>query len=174
MTGLHTAILALALTGAGTDEPVLLDFSATWCGPCRQMVPVIDRLQAEGYPIKKLDYDRHRDLARQYGVDQIPCFVMTVDGQETGRVLGVVPAEQLEKMFSDARKQVRPKVLPEPRELPLHNVKKLGSQVDSLACPEGRRCPRAGISAQRACRSHQFRSVWLQRKGHVPRSPMQT
>lgn len=123
MTGLHTAILALALTGAGTDEPVLLDFSATWCGPCRQMVPVIDQLQAKGYAIKKLDYDKHRDLARRYGVDQIPCFVMTVDGEETGRVLGVVPAGQLEKMFSDARKLVQPKVLPEPRELPLHNVK---------------------------------------------------
>ena len=93
MTGLHTAILALALTGAGTgtDEPVLLDFSATWCGPCRQMDPVINGLIAKGYPVKKLDYDKHRDLARKYGVDQIPCFVMTVDGRETARVLGTVP-----------------------------------------------------------------------------------
>ena len=83
MTGLHTVVLALALTGAGTDEPVLLDFSAPWCGPCRQMDPVIDRLIANGYAVKKLDFDRDRELARKFGVDRIPCFVMTVGGRET-------------------------------------------------------------------------------------------
>ena len=135
MTGLHTAILALALTGAGTEEPVLLDFSATWCGPCRQMDPVISRLKAQGYPIKKLDFDRNRDLAQKYGVSQIPCFVMTIGGREVARELGVVPAEHLEKMFADARKSVRPKILPEPGELPLHNVANTNPEVSPIPLP---------------------------------------
>jgi S1-C subfamily serine protease len=122
MTGLHAAILALALTGAGTDEPVLLDFSTAGCMPCRQMEPVINRLIAKGYAIQKADYDQHRDLARRFGVSQFPCFVMTVGGRETARVLGVVPSEKLERMFSDARRLTRPQLLPEPAKLPLHNV----------------------------------------------------
>ena len=135
MTGLHTAILALALTGAGTDEPVLLDFSATWCGPCRQMNPVIDRLIAKGYPVKKLDYDKHRDLARKYGVDQIPCFVMTVDGRETARQLGVIPQQHLEKMFADARKLTRPRLLPEPGEPPIQYVKDANPKAMPISLP---------------------------------------
>ena len=139
MTGLHTAILALALTGAGTGtgtaEPVLLDFSATWCGPCRQMDPVINRLIAKGYPVKKLDYDKHRDLAKKYGVDQIPCFVMTVDGRETARLLGAVPSQQLEKMFTDARKLARPKLLPEPDGPPLHNIADSRPRTETIPLP---------------------------------------
>ncbi len=123
MTGLHTALLAFVLTGAttGSDEPVLLDFSATWCGPCRQMDPVINRLVARGYPVKKVDYDKNRDLAQKFGVDKIPCFVMTVGGRETARVLGVVPPEQLEQMFAEARTMTRPRLLPGPSDVPLQN-----------------------------------------------------
>lgn len=135
MTGLHTAILALALTGAGTDEPVLLDFSATWCGPCRQMNPVIDRLIAKGYPVKKLDYDKNRDLARKYGVDQIPCFVMTVDGRETARELGVIPQQYLEKMFADARKLARPKLLPGPGGPPIQYVNDANTKAMPISLP---------------------------------------
>jgi S1-C subfamily serine protease len=135
MTGLHTAILALALTGAGTDEPVLLDFSATWCGPCRQMDPVIDGLIAKGYPVRKLDYDKHRDLARKYGVDQIPCFVMTVDGRETARELGVVPSQYLEKMFADAQKLTRPRLLPEPGGQPIHNLNGVNPKAMPISLP---------------------------------------
>ena len=119
MTGLHTALLALVLTGAGTDEgPVLLDFSATWCGPCQAMVPTIDQLIAQGYPVRKLDYDRNRDLANRYGVTQVPCFIMTVGGRETARALGPHSVGQLQQMFDQARKLVPPKQLPEPGDTP--------------------------------------------------------
>jgi thiol-disulfide isomerase/thioredoxin len=145
MTGLHTAILALALTGAGagsgagtetgSDEPVLLDFSTRGCMPCRQMDPVIGRLIAKGYSIRKLDYDRNRDLARRYGVSRFPCFVMTVGGRETARVLGVVAPERLEEMFADARRLARPKLLPGPGDLPLHRIGSSNGEPQPIPLP---------------------------------------
>ena len=136
MTGLYTAILALALTGAGTgDGPVLLDFSATWCGPCRQMNPVVDQLIAKGYPVRKIDYDRHRDLAQKFGVDQIPCFVMTVGGRETARKLGPRTIAELEEMFADAQTLAPSRMLPEPGKLPLRNVSNSSPQAVPIPLP---------------------------------------
>ncbi len=138
MTGLHTAILALALTGAGTDEPVLLDFSTAGCLPCRQMEPVIDRLIAKGYAIQKISANQHPELAQRYGVSLFPCFVMTVAGRETDRVMGAVAPEKLERMFSDARRLARPRLLPEPGKLPLHNVANSSSTAQPIPLPRKR------------------------------------
>lgn len=118
MSGLHAAIVALALTGAGEEEPVLLDFSASWCRPCRSMEPVIDKLIAKGYRIRKLDFDRDREVARKYQVSKIPCFVMLVGGRETSRILGTTPIDRLEAMFAEARSQMPTAALPEPKRLP--------------------------------------------------------
>ncbi len=123
MTGLHTAILALTLAGAGTDDgPLLLDFSATWCSPCRQMEPVIGQLIAKGYPVRKLDFDRDRDLARKYGVEQIPCFIITVGGRAMTRTVGACTVADLEQMFAQAQQAVPPRLLPAPGEVPLRTI----------------------------------------------------
>lgn len=128
MIGLHAAILALALTGAEPNEPVLLDFSIAGCLPCRQMEPVIDGLIVKGYSIRKISANQQPDLAQKFGVSQFPCFVMTVGGRETARVLGAVASEHLERMFADAQTLAGPKPLPEPRTLPLQNAANLGAQ----------------------------------------------
>lgn len=123
MTGLHAALLALVLTGAGPEEgPVLLDFSATWCGPCQAMVPTIDQLIAQGYPVRKLDYDRNRDLANRFGVTEVPCFIMTVGGRETAKALGPRSIGQLQEMFDEAQKLAPPRQLPEPGGAPIRLV----------------------------------------------------
>jgi thiol-disulfide isomerase/thioredoxin len=96
MLSLHAAVL-LAACSAG--ETVLIDFSAEWCGPCRQMEPAVDRLAAMGYPVRKVNIDHEQALAAQYRVRSIPCFVLVVDGREAERTVGATSFEQLAAMF---------------------------------------------------------------------------
>ena len=86
MLSLHCVMACFALSGVGQTE--LLDFSATWCGPCRQMQPIVDSLAAQGHPVRKVDIDQDRALAQRFRVTAVPCFVMLVDGQEVDRVVG--------------------------------------------------------------------------------------
>lgn len=69
-------------------DGVLLDFSATWCGPCRQVAPIVEQMERQGLPVKKIDVDQQRQLANQFQVSGIPCFVLVVNGQEVQRLSG--------------------------------------------------------------------------------------
>lgn len=95
-----SALLTLALCGAG--ETVLLDFRADWCGPCRQMDPIVERLAAGGWPVKTVDIDAYPDLAARYRVQAIPCFVLLVDGREVERRTGACSTSDLTGMFRRA------------------------------------------------------------------------
>ena len=104
MVALDALALALVLSGAG--ETVLLEFSAAWCGPCRSVAPTVERLAAEGYPIRPVDVDREPQLARQYGVTGVPCFVLLVDGREADRLMGAASYDRLVQML--AAERIRP------------------------------------------------------------------
>lgn len=80
-------------------ETVLLDFTATWCGPCQQMSPIIDRLAEQGYPVRKVDVDQHRALAERFRIDAMPTFVLVVNGQEVMRQTGATSEAQLRRML---------------------------------------------------------------------------
>src|SRR6516164_2457716 len=93
------SLLVVSVLGMGGDlDGVVLDFTATWCGPCQQMSPIVSRLEREGYPIRKVDIDSNPELARRFNVTRIPALVLVVDGVEQKRLQGVVSENELKAL----------------------------------------------------------------------------
>ena len=82
-----------------SETPVLVDFWATWCGPCRMQGPIIDALAADGYNVGKLDVDENPDIARRYNVMSIPTLILFKNGEEVQRFVGVQTKEKLASLF---------------------------------------------------------------------------
>ncbi len=84
------------------DRPALVDFSASWCGPCRQLEPVIDELADEyagTVTVAKVDLDESQEIAMKYGVQAVPTLLFFRDGEVVDRIIGVRPkGEIVEKM----------------------------------------------------------------------------
>ena len=101
---LTQASFASTLEEAG-DKPVLVDFFAEWCGPCKMAAPIIDGL-ADEYAgkavIAKVDVDANRDLAAKYGVMSIPTVMVFKKGEEVAKQVGFAGKEGYEKMITEA------------------------------------------------------------------------
>ena len=81
-----------------SDKPVLVDFLADWCGPCKMMAPVVEQLaeELEGKAkVGKLNIDENMDIAEKYRVMNIPTFLIFKDGQEKERIVGAVSKNEL-------------------------------------------------------------------------------
>ena len=84
-----------------SDKPVLIDFFATWCGPCKMVSPVVDQIAAERPDIKvcKLDVDKNLDLARSFQVMIVPTLVAMKNGEIINKTVGAMPKAVILKMF---------------------------------------------------------------------------
>ncbi len=106
MVSVQIAALVAALAASG--DTVLLDFHASWCGPCRAMESTVAELERAGYPVRRVDVDQERQLAIQYKIQNIPCFVLVVDGREVARQTGGASQAELASMFGRAGVGPRP------------------------------------------------------------------
>jgi thioredoxin 2 len=86
----------------GTDVPVVVDFYADWCQPCKMMAPMLDQLAADlqgELVVAKLDTDSNPTMAVHYGIRGIPTLIVFRDGQEWKRQTGVVPPDRLAELL---------------------------------------------------------------------------
>ena len=78
-----------------SENPILIDFWATWCGPCMRQGPVVEELAEEGYAVGKVDVDQNMALAQQFRVVSIPTLILFKDGAEAQRFVGLTSKEEL-------------------------------------------------------------------------------
>lgn len=85
------------------DNLVLVDFYATWCGPCKMMHPVIDSVASENENLKilKIDVDQNEDLAREYGIMTIPTLILFKEGKIIEKKVGFTPKEMINSWIKE-------------------------------------------------------------------------
>ena len=89
---------------AQSDKPVLVDFWAPWCGPCRVMGPIVEEFAnkyGEKIRVGKLNVDENQTTAAGHEILSIPTFILFVNGKEAKKVVGAVPEKKLEEELSE-------------------------------------------------------------------------
>ena len=88
-----------------SDIPVLVDFWAEWCGPCRMVGPIVEQLaqSLDGkVKVSKLNVDQNQEIAMKYNVQSIPSLILFKNGHEVARTVGLSPKEKYEKFVNNA------------------------------------------------------------------------
>ena len=85
----------------GSDRPVVVDFWATWCGPCQMLAPILEELEGEtsNMVFGKVNVDEEPELAMQFGITAIPAVLVFRNGTKVASAVGYQPKEQLKKLL---------------------------------------------------------------------------
>ena len=88
-----------------SDKPIVVDFWAEWCGPCKMIAPIMEQLAAEHadkFKVGKLNVDDNRETAMKYGIRSIPTLLVFKDGEVADQIIGVLPKNALQAKILEA------------------------------------------------------------------------
>jgi thioredoxin-like negative regulator of GroEL len=90
--------LELQVGGGFSNRGEVLFFNASWCGPCRQMKPIVTAMRHDGFRLRDVDVDKNRGLAEKYAIRSVPTFVFLENGSEVRRFSGGTSREELQRL----------------------------------------------------------------------------